>query len=469
MTTRAVSNPVGVILILGMTVLSVGALLAVGGAVIDDTRADAERSQMGNAMASFASKASLVGLGESGHQRFALGRTTAGRVDVREDAGRVDVYIEQNGTNVTVADTTMGALVYEQDGREIAYQGGGVWERQGDFSRMRSPPEFHYRAETLTFPIINVTGSGSVSGDVRGSVQSQREPTPLYPNVTEDEDFENPLTNGTVYVEIESDYCRGWQSFFESRTQGGIEEGCEDGDAGAVVVDLTVALDPTFGTAVTAGRIDNDGATISSTREGIKAPSASSRIEDRIDDCKTNGCNEWTSSPTGGTYYTETGDDFGGLNIDTNDDVDLVINDLTGGVDISSDITVSGTGNVNVYLRTDGDITMGGSTSINDGGNPDQFIMYVHSDVPAIKLTGSPTYVGGIYAPNTAMEGDQGGGGGCGAGNVEVIGSVVVDNFCFRNGEFTHDPSMEDIEPDISADTVKYLHVSENRVDVELN
>jgi hypothetical protein len=334
---------------------------------------------------------------------------------------------------------------------------------------MLSPPEFHYRAETLTFPIINVTGDGAASGDVRGTVSSDEEPQQWYPDDSED-DFDNPLTNGTVYVEIESEYCRGWESFFEARSQGGIEESCESGDDETVVVDLTVPLDPTFGTAVTAGNIENAGATIDSSRERDDVPSASSRIEDRIDDCETNGCKDWTSSPTDGTYYTDTGDDFGGLNIDTDDDVDLVINDLTGGVDISNDITVSGTGDVNVYLRTDGDITMGGSTSINSGGNADQFIMYVHSDAPAIKLTGRPAYVGGIYAPYTAMEGDQGGGGGCGSGNrLSVTGSVVVDTFCFRNGRFTHDPEMNDIEPNINADTVKYLHVSENHVNVELN
>jgi len=466
MTTRAVSNPVGVILILGMTVLSVGALVAVGGAVIDDTRADAERSQMENSMSAFSSKASLVGLGESGHQRFSLGRVSQGRVDVREDAGRVQVYIEQDGTNETVDETSMGAVVYENDGREIAYQGGGVWARQGDFSRMLSPPEFHYQGETLTFPIINVTGSGAASGDIRGTVRSDSDPRQLYP----DGDLTNPLTNGTVYVEIESEYCRGWQSFFESRTQGGIEEGCDDGDAGTVIVDLTVPLDPAFGTAVTASNIENDGASISSSREisgGI--PSASSRVEERIDDCETNGCKDWSNSPTDGTYYTETGDDLGGLNVDANGDVDLVVNDITGGVDISDDITVSGTGDVTVYLRTDGDVTMGGRTSINGGGDAEQFLMYVHSDVSAIKLTGNPTYTGGIYAPNTRLEGDQGGGGGCGAGNVEVTGSVVVDDFCFNKGDFTYVPEMGDIEVEIGTDTVKYLHISENDIEIELN
>jgi len=40
-------------------------LVAAGGAVLEDTRTDAERSGMQNSMAAFSSKASLVGLGVS--------------------------------------------------------------------------------------------------------------------------------------------------------------------------------------------------------------------------------------------------------------------------------------------------------------------------------------------------------------------------------------------------------------------
>ena len=494
MTTRAVSNPVGVILILEMTVLSVGALVAVGGAVIDDTRADAERSQMENSMSAFSSKASLVGLGESGHQRFSLGRVSQGRVDVREDAGNVRIWVE-NGTSddadeggddddvetTEVADTTMGAVVYENDGREIAYQGGGVWARQDDFSRMLSPPEFHYRAETLTFPIINVTGSGAASGDVRGSVQSEGESRQLYPRASDDADeggddddndaLTNPLTNGTVYVEIESEYCRGWESFFDSRTQGGIEESCESGNDGTVVVDLTVPLDPTFGTAVTAGRFTDDGADIESFRDGVFAPSASGLIDNQIDSCLTNGCTGFASGETldSGTYYTEDASTFEGLTLDTSDgDVDVIVNDPDGGVDGPGSIDVTGDGTASVYLKTDDDFSMtGGSDKINSGGEPEQFIMYVHSDVSAIKINAAE-YVGGIYAPKTNLEGDQGNGNGCGGGNADVIGAIVVENFCFKNGNFDYDGDMSSLEIDLSIDTVKYLHVSENTIEVDI-
>jgi len=473
MSDRGVSSPVGVILILGITIASVMALFAIGGSVLGDTRADAERTQMENSMSGFSSKASLVGLGESGDQRFALGRASEGQVDIREHAGNVSMYVENSSDERSyIGNVSMGSVVYESDGREIAYQGGGVWTRQNGYSRMISPPEFHYRSETLTFPIINVTGSGSASGDVRGTVRSERDSRQLYPNVSKDEDFDNPLTNGTVYIEIETDYCDGWESFFESRSQGQLNETCDEGPTDTVVVDLTVSFDPAFGSAVTAERIENDGANIENTREGIIAPSASSRIEEQIQECLDNGCEtDFDSTLENGTYYTDDADNFTDLEIDTSDGpVDIVINDTESGIDGTGNIEITdGDETVSVYVKTEGDISMAGGDDVNEEGDASQFITYVHSDVSAIQMSGSASYTGGIYAPNTVMEGDQGGGGGCGGGSVSVTGSVVVENFCFENGDFNHEESMNDIDVDIDADTVKYLHVSENTAEVDLS
>ena len=473
MSDRGVSSPIGVVLLLGITITAVTALLLTGGPVLSDTRADAEQSQTENAMAQFSSKASLVGLGESGDQRFSLGRISEGSVRIDERAGNVSVYADRPGGRVYIGNVSMGAMVYRSGDTEIAYQGGGVWDRTDGFTRMVSPPEYHYRADTLTFPIINVTGRGTASGDVRGRVTADAEGRALYPNATRNETFVNPLTNGTVSVEIESRYCRGWESFFRERTQGDLEQACGEGAEDTVVVDLSVAFDPVFGAAVTAAELENDGADITSVRDGIVAPSASDRIEERIDDCVDGSCKgDFTGPLESGTYYTEDADDFRNLDIDTSGgDVDIVINDTTGGIDGPGDIDVTGDGNVTVYLATEEDFNAGGGDSINAGGDADQFLMYVHSDVPAIQLSGSFTYVGGIYAPKTRMEGDQGKGNGkgCGGGSVEVTGSVIVENFCFQNGDFDHDSSMNSLDVEIDLDTVKYLHVSENPVAIEMD
>ena len=482
MSDRGVSSPVGIVLILGITIASVAVLFGVGGTVVSDTRADAERSQMENSMSGFSSKASLVGLGEASDQRFSLGRASEGQVDIREDAGRVTVYVERpDGTTDHIGTTSMGAVIYRSGEREIAYQGGGVWERQNDFSRMISPPEFHYRAETLTFPILNVTGSGSATGDVRGTVRAGGTSRQLYPNTDENTDFINPLTDGTVYVEVESEYCRGWESFFEARSQGLVEGTC--GEDSTVTVALESSLDPIFGNIVTAGNIEIDPEKNRGgggrpnidgpTREGIAAPSASDDIDARISGCLPNECSSMDTDDdlTEGTYYTEDPSDIGDLTIDVNSgDVDVILN-TTGDVDLG-DIEVLGDGGTaSLYVKSDGDIDISEDVnSAEEGENPpSRFIMYVHSDVPEIHLVGNEEYRGGLYAPNSDLNGNKGSGSGCGGGSVSLTGSVVVDNFCFRNGDFIHDPGMNDIDLELNANTIKYLHISENEVDVELN
>jgi hypothetical protein len=461
MTTRAVANPVGVILILGMTILSVGALLTVGGAVVDDTRADAEHSQMENSMSAFSSKASLVGLGESGHQRFSLGRVSQGQVDVREDAGRVHVKIQRNGTNETVRETSMGAVVYENDGREIAYQGGGVWARQGDFSRMLSPPEFHYRAETLTFPIINVTGDGAASGDIRGTVRSDTEAQQWYPDDSE-EDFDNPLTNGTVYVEIESEYCRGWQSFFERRSQGRVEDRC--GDDKTVIVDLAVPFiltgdDPVIAQDINPSGNNND--IPESWREDVVAPSPDSEIDAKIEECTDGRCDSLPTSGdiSHGKYVASADHTMDGVTFKTGsgDTTVAVDGDLTAG-----QVDVEGDGNVTLYVR--GEFRLSGSGDINSGGDADQFITLVDSDGD-VRFNGNSAYTGVIYAPKstTSFNGNPA---------IDYKGVLVTDKFDLNGNldklDFQPAEELDDYRILGGERPLTYLHISENNVEIQI-
>ena len=461
MTTRAVANPVGVILILGMTILSVGALLTVGGAVVDDTRADAEHSQMENSMSAFSSKASLVGLGESGHQRFSLGRVSQGRVDVREDAGRVHVKIQRNGTNETVRETSMGAVVYENDGREIAYQGGGVWARQGDFSRMLSPPEFHYRAETLTFPIINVTGDGAASGDIRGTVRSDTEAQQWYPDDSE-EDFDNPLTNGTVYVEIESEYCRGWQSFFERRSQGRVEDRC--GDNKTVIVDLAVPFiltgdDPVIAQDINPSGNNND--IPESWREDVVAPSPDSEIDAKIEECTDGSCDSLPTSGdiSHGKYVASADHTMDGVTFKTGsgDTTVAVDGDLTAG-----QVDVEGDGDVTLYVR--GEFRLSGSGDINSGGDADQFITLVDSDGD-VRFNGNSAYTGVIYAPKstTSFNGNPA---------IDYKGVLVTDKFDLNGNldklDFQPAEELDDYRILGGERPLTYLHISENNVEIQI-
>ena len=250
---RAQSEVLGTVLLLGLTVTVVGSTVALGGAALDDsqTRADLQRAE--GAMTQLDSKTSLVAHGESPSQRLRMdvGRTADFRVS--EDAGwmRIEVETAETEVNETV---TLGAVVYERDGETVAYQGGGVWRSGGGGARMVSPPEFHYRGDTLTLPLVTVDGDGRV-GDAAVVSRVQGRPTGLFPT----EDVANPLFGGNVTITVESDYAAAWGRFFESRTEANVTQLSSD----TVEVELrTETVHPTLSagaSAVGASRLEFGG------------------------------------------------------------------------------------------------------------------------------------------------------------------------------------------------------------------
>jgi len=459
MSDRAVSNTVGVILIFGITIASVTALLAVGGTVISDTRADAERSQMENSMSGFSSKASLVGLGEAGDQRFSLGRTSEGQVDVREDAGRVTLYINRTGEpgREELNSTSLGAVVYESGDTEVAYQGGGVWQRRGGASWMISPPEYHYQLETLTFPIMTVSGDGGSSGNVAGTVRAGQDSNDWFP-LENDDERSNPLEDGTILVEVESRYCSGWETFFSERSQGTIEESC--GNDQTVTVDLTVPFRFSADSPVTATEINPSGGddVPEEWKEGVVAPSASPEVEAKLEDCPENCNPPPESEEIDPGEYSVSGDytlDGVTFNTGTGDTTLAVDGDLELG-----EVDVDGDGNVTLYVRDE--LSVDGN--VNSNGNADQLITLVHSDGNVEYK--SESFTGVIYAPKSTVEVR-------GAPSRGYNGAIVSEEFNLRGNieRFAFEPAEElDDYQLLGGDRpLTYLHVSENAIDVELD
>ena len=217
-TGRAQSEVLGTVLLLGLTVAVVGTTVAIGGAALDDSQRTADLQRVEGAMTQVDSKASLVAHGGSPSQRLQLdpGRNANLRVD--EGAGSMRIEVEtENGTYTN--ETTLGAIIYERGDDVIAYQGGGVWRANGDSARMVSPPEFHYRGDTLTLPLVTVAGEGDLSDSVTVS-ESDGRPTGLFAS----ENISNPLIGGNVTISVESEYAQAWGRFFESRTEANVTQ-----------------------------------------------------------------------------------------------------------------------------------------------------------------------------------------------------------------------------------------------------
>lgn len=240
--TRSQSETLGVVLLLGITLLSVGALATFGSGAIDGTQHSVDVQSAEHALSQLDSKVSLVALSEADRQSVALGRGRQGTYTVHPDEGHITVkhlnYSMDEDEHVLYEDT-LGEVRYETGSTTLAYQGGGVWRSESSGgSTMVSTPEFHYRGMTLTLPIIRVDGEGSVSGSAQANVYTDSTPISIYPDHDEpypddSRNYTNPVQNGTVQIAVQSDYYRAWAEYFESRTDG--EVSIDDENETAIV------------------------------------------------------------------------------------------------------------------------------------------------------------------------------------------------------------------------------------------
>jgi len=217
---RAQSQTVGFVLIIGLVI--VGSLLVAGlGAIaVGDTEEQLTEDRAEKTLTQFDSKAALVALGESASHdaSFGQGVTDTNQLTMDPEAGWLNVTITDRTTGNTaevMRIDELGAIIYEGEEVQLAYQGGGVWRRDPQGGQMISPPEFHYRGETLTLPAVNVSGDPVLNEDVTITRDRtvQRFPDPS-------SGFDNPIRESVVNVTVGSEFYRAWGEYFEERTEG---------------------------------------------------------------------------------------------------------------------------------------------------------------------------------------------------------------------------------------------------------
>lgn len=246
---RGQSEPLGVALIMAITILGALTAAVFGSAALADTEQSAEFEQAQQELTQFDSSASQVALGDTDVQSVSLGGS-GGTYQVNPTAGHVTIthhnYTDY-GDDEIIRETDLGAVIYEQDGRSIAYQGGGVWSRGSNGGgKIISPPEFHYRGATLTFPIVQIEGSDAVSGETTAVVRQSSPSTVIYPSTTTNytnatsKTYKNPQSKGHIEVEVESRYYEAWATYFDQRTDGNVtvDEPDSPGAPGTVTVEL---------------------------------------------------------------------------------------------------------------------------------------------------------------------------------------------------------------------------------------
>lgn len=447
---RAQSETLAVLLLVALTVVGGGTVLVFGASAIDDATTSVDIGKAEHAMTQLDSKTSLVAHGSSDTQRIDFGRAGRGTTAVDESSGRMTVRIV-NGTNgnETILDEQLGTVTYERGSTTLAYQGGGVWRRDGNGSTMVSPPEFHYQSGTLTLPLVRVRSDGLSGRAVRIT-----QPTPAdgrFPNATRS----NPLTKGRVHVTVRSNYYRAWGTYFEERTSGNVSY---DHANESATIELITPFKGQFDNilASTSGGITaNGGDPPTPSETGVDYPSADGRITNRINTCHPNNCKSWTTDiDDAGMYYTDNDIKNDDIDVDTSGgDVDLVVN----GSFEPKTVDITGSNNVTIYANDDV-----GFGEANEGGDPEQLRVLVHSSAE-VDMGGNAIFVGLLYAPESEVDlnGDGTLIGGLVGGNVDINGLPAND--------FDHDPTVQNVELDLGSGEprVLYLHVSVTTVEIE--
>jgi hypothetical protein len=484
MSVGAQSEVIGVILLLTISITAISVILLFGQPVITGAQEDVQFDRMENEFSLLDAGMSSSVLGASESQSVSL-NVEGGRLESNPDASWMNVtYEDASGTTSTLANITMGNLRYVQDGKTLAYEGGGVWRsNEGeDFTSMVSSPEFSYRGSTLTLPAYDIESETVVSGSRNSiKVESTNDPNLVFP----DEDLDNPLQKGNVTITVKTEYYRGWESFFRDRTTGAIEEVREDENE--VVFSLEVPTELLLNKGIQyqpGGDPDHRGSGSLPTTERIEVdlPSTDTVVQPELDKCFSSPVNPNCVDITSLTSSEKQNLDEDKLYYATGD---YAMTDEYGAPDANVTILVEdtleyniggggefkiGTENANpvkVYAGGDLDLQGGKINTGSDTGNSSMFITYVGGELQgpdASAGTGSIDYTGVIYAPNTDM-------GDCGgprkiAGTANIKGTIVGDNVCVQGNSVVDsgDELTLDLSPEVSL--VRYLHITENDIRV---
>lgn len=206
----------GLILLIGLVAIVGVGMLLVAGTSMDRVEKQIEFEQAKLAVNEFNSQLHTE-VSQNGGQTIDFAFDQEG---AKVDPGVGDITVKIDGDrSCTILDESMGAVRYERDGKEVAAQGGGVWEHDGTTSQMVSAPNIDYRGEdgreTLSLPITVLNGDSQTAN--RLSFKNN-ETVRKYPLSTAG-CGEDPLEDGEVVITIESKYAEGWGQFFEEQVR----------------------------------------------------------------------------------------------------------------------------------------------------------------------------------------------------------------------------------------------------------
>ena len=247
----AVSEVVAVISILGILTIGIAVISLTGAPILQNAHELAMFQNVEQSFTALDSRVSKMTLGESPVQ-FTQIKAEKGTFNVSNNSWMNITLKDDNETIMTSINVSLGALEFSYNLRTVAYENGGVWAKYSDGSQtMISPPEFHYASATLTLPLIRLRGNFTSGGGgfVTLSASANEAPTVYFPSSTANRT--NPLTQGSVWITVRSDYCDAWLRYWEEQASVSVQQDdCATNNT--VTLELSVPETPLFQNAVSA-------------------------------------------------------------------------------------------------------------------------------------------------------------------------------------------------------------------------
>jgi hypothetical protein len=492
MTDKAQSEVLGIVLLLALSMTTIGMIFAFGlpsvnqaNDILSDNRIENEFSLLDSRVASTALGASEgQSLSMSVDQGTLAANPNGSYINITQEYAPGSTY-----DNRTLANVSIGYIRHEKaEGGSIAYEGGGVWKQgpESESTVMVSPPEFYYEGRTLTLPVFDIVNRTATTGERSGiQVNSAGDvktlfPDPEYTPGPDEEDKDNPLDNGSIFVTVKSDYYQGWVKYFRSRTETNVTSVDESENKAKVRLEVPIAPPELDKAGVYEDSCTQNGAldcddNFESLEQG-SLPSADEYIRNTVDAARSQAASDpdavWDRSCGSNCdeplYYAD--GTTGSLTID-GETFDVDSNNVTVAVDNqgAGDLTIN---EVNIdnwdnnsverlRILATGDITFNNGARNTDSKNSSKMIVYTESGnlVDFNGNQGADAY-GVLYAPGSEVNLN-------GAPGWTWYGTIAAGEITNNGnpGDFREGSSV-DLRPGDTDDPITYLHVTENRVRV---
>ncbi|WP_394352487.1 DUF7289 family protein [Natronorubrum aibiense] len=479
---RGQSTLIGIVLLIGIVAIGSLGIFLVAGDAIGGAEQQSEQERVQQTFVSLSHGISTATASDDVSHSLELEAGEHGAI-AHHDSATYEIWAQDySGENRTdISSGTIGTIEYESDdGTKIAYEGGGVFHETGERTRVVSAPAIDYdsRTYTLSFPVVTLTEEKTIrSGDIRLTRSNvEREPR-------------NYVANDHVFVEVESEYCLGWEEYFvEQAGDLTVQQACygAENDDGKLKVRLGYNdISGAFSSGVALPSEENIDENPSGHDLGDIAeaeyPPLDETIQQLSDDFRENESVselDSDSSNSAGEYYQE--------NLNGEYDFDLtdgnavvVVNDS-----VTTDgegVTVSNCGNGEHSLKiyAQGDFELHDDVKPTcDNGSIKTIQLYGTSTSTVDFHDSSSTFEGLLYVASDEFdpENEEYQIDFSGAGNVGFNGSIVANSIKFGSATNSVNPiGLENSNVDIipegyePAPQLTYLNLAEHEIDIENN